>query len=243
MSAFFIKLKDMSSIKKIINNGRSEVIPSDRLGGIHDAIRNDEAVNLKQLNTAINSTLEGNNNTFTGTNTHSGTETFTNSAGVTTNTITPATSGAGTSFKVPAGIKTTTPIAATDILSGGTYGLSKADGLALALPALATVDIGTKFKFHILTSCTSVGYVISTGEAGDVFVGSLWCTIANPDAANDMELNLASGTVNTLTLGATTACGLAGGWFEVTAISATQWAIGGVCLGSGTVASNLFSTV
>lgn len=181
------------------------------------------------------------NNTFSGNNGHTGTETFTSATGVTTAVITPAVSGAGTAVKVPAGVVTTTPFAPT--LSGGTYGLSKADGLAVTLPALATAGIGTKLTFHILTSCTSVGYVFSPGEAGDVMVGSLWATIANPDAANDMELNIADGTENTLTLGATTACGLAGGWVEFTAISATQWAVRGVVLGSGTVASNLFTTV
>lgn len=180
---------------------------------------------------------------FTGNNTHTGTETFTNEAGVTTDTLTPATSGAGTSYLRPAGVKTTTPIAATALKSGGVYGLSKADGLAITLPALSTAIIGTTFKFHILTSCTSVGYVFSKGAAPDVFVGGLWSTIANPDAANDMEFNIASGTVNTLTLGATTACGLAGGWVEFTAISTTQWAVNGVVLGSGTLASNLFTTV
>lgn len=200
----------------------------------------DDAVTKAQLD-AIDNTLLAANNAFTGNNTHTGTETFSNAAGVTTDTITPATSGAGTALKVPAGVQTTTPFAPTK--SGGVYGLSKADGLAVTLPALATVGIGTTFKFHILTTCTSVGYVFSTGEAGDVFVGGLWCTIANPDASNDMEFNIAAGTVNTLTLGATTACGLAGGYIEVTAISATQWAINGTCLGSGTLASNLFTTV
>jgi len=183
------------------------------------------------------------NNTTTGNNTHSGTETFSNATGVTTDTLTPATSGAGTSYLRPAGRLTTTPIAATALKSGGVYTLAKADGITVALPALATATIGTTFKFHVETASTSGGYVISTGEAGDVFFGSLWATIANPDAANDMELNVAATTVNTLTLGATTACGLAGGWFEVTAISATQWAISGIVLGSGTVASDLFSTV
>jgi hypothetical protein len=235
------------NIFKYLSGRKDEVYLSQNaipLRNVAAGTKSGDAVPYEQaLKVAADGTTQATNIAFTGTNTHSGPETFSNATGATTDVLTPRTSGAGTSFKVPAGIKTTTPIAATAILSGGTYGLSKADGLALALPALATVDIGTKFKFHILTSCTSVGYVISTGEAGDVFVGSLWCTIANPDAANDMELNLASGTVNTLTLGATTACGLAGGWFEVTAISATQWAISGICLGSGTLASNLFSTV
>jgi len=183
------------------------------------------------------------NNTTTGNNTHSGTETFSGATGVTTDTVTPATSGAGTSYYRPAGIKTTTPIAATALKSGGVYGLSKADGLAVTLPAAATATIGYTVRFHILTSCTSTGYVISTGEAGDVMIGGLWSCIANPDAANDMEFNIADGTENTLTLGATTACGLAGGYVDFTCISATQWAVSGTVLGSGIIASTLFSTV
>lgn len=214
-----------------------------RLSGFLRGVNADDVAIVDQVVALDTSDNVSGSYAFTGANTHSGTETFSNAAGVTTNTITPRTSGAGTSLQVPAGVYTTTPQALAITQSGGTYGLSKADGLAVTLPALATVGLGTKFKFHIITTCTSVGYVINTGEAGDVFVGSLWATIANPDAANDMELNLAAGTVNTLTLGATTACGLAGGWVEVTAISATQWAVSGIVLGSGTVASDLFSTV
>ncbi|MCC7514547.1 MAG: hypothetical protein IT212_07625 [Bacteroidia bacterium] len=175
---------------------------------------------------------------FTGENTHSGVETFSNATGATTDTITPRTSGGGTSVLRPAGVVTTTPL--TAIKSGGVYGLSKADGLAVTLPALSTALIGTTFRFHILTSCTSVGYVFTTSN---VMIGGLWATIANPDAANDMEFNIASSTNNTLTLGATTACGLAGGYIDFTAISATQWAVSGTVLGSGTLASNLFTTV
>lgn len=208
-----------------------------------DAVPFEQAVETDSDNAFTGANSYSGVQTYTGNNTHSGTETFSNAAGVTTDVITPRTSGAGTSIKSPAGIFTGAAVTAGSLLSNGVYGLSKADGQTVALPALATVNIGHKIKFHILTDCTSVGYVISTGEAGDVFVGSLWCTIANPDAANDMELNIAATTVNTLTLGATTACGLAGGWFEVTAISATQWAISGICLGSGTLASNLFTTV
>lgn len=207
------------------------------LGNLADGSAATDAATVGQ------SAILSKDNATTGNNTHSGTETFTNAAGVTTNTVTPATSGAGTSYYRPAGIKTTTPIAATALKSGGVYGLSKADGLAVTLPAAATATIGYTVRFHILTTCTSVGYVISTGEAGDVMVGGLWATIANPDAGNDMEFNIADGTENTLTLGATTACGLAGGYVDFTCISATQWAVSGTVLGSGTVASNLFTTV
>lgn len=182
--------------------------------------------------------------TFTGNNTHSGTETFSNAAGVTTDTITPRTSGAGTALRIPTGVYTTTPVALSVTQSGGHYGLSKADGLAVTLPEITAATVGMRFTFTILTSCTSVGYVISTAAASsDVMIGGIWATIANPDAANDMEFNIAATTVNTLTLGATTAAGLAGGSVEFTAISATQWAVSGTVLGSGTIASNLFTTV
>lgn len=206
-------------------------------GGALPGILGTDLVNKAQLDLAITSTFEGNNNDFTGVNT------FTNATGVTTNTITPATSGAGTAFLRKNGVYTTTPVALSVTQSGGHYGLSKADGLAVTLPAISTATLGMWFEFTILTACTSVGYVINTGEAGDVMIGGIWSTIANPDAANDMEFNVAASTNNTLTLGATTAAGLAGGSVRFTAISTTQWAVSGTVLGSGMIASNLFSTV
>ncbi len=169
------------------------------------------------------------------------TATLSASTSVTTDTIVPYTSGAGTASLVPALVRTTTGFAPT--LSGGTYMLSKVDGLTVALPVITAATVGTRFKFHIGLSCTSVGYVITTG-AGSTFLGGLYATIAaGSAAANDSEFNIATSTNNTLTLGATTACGLAGGWVEVVAVSTTVWAVSGVVLGSGTIASNLFTTV
>ena len=182
--------------------------------------------------------------TESGTNAFSGVNTFTGATGVTTDTLTPATSGAGTSHLRPAGIFTTATVAAASLKSGGVYGLSKADGQTITLPAAATATIGYNLRFHIVTTCTSVGYVFSKGEAGDVMVGGLYATIAaGSGAAADSEFNIADGTENTLTLGATTACGLAGGYVDFTCISATQWAVSGTVLGSGAIASNLFTTV
>lgn len=209
-----------------------------RATGNGEAVPYEQAVKFDADGTTISITGK----TFSGNNTFSGVQTFSNSEGVTTNTITPETSGAGTAMRKPAGIYTTTPQALSVTQSGGVYGLSKADGLAVTLPALSAALVGTSFEFHILTSSTSVGYVIDTTN---VMIGGLWCTIADPGAggANDFQFNIASGTNNTLTLGATTACGLAGGYVKFTAISATQWAVSGTVLGSGTLASDLFTTV
>lgn len=175
-----------------------------------------------------------------GTNTFSGVNTFTNATGATTDVITPATSGLGTQIKRPVVAVTGASVSPTKW--NGIYSLAKADGIAVTLPSISTVDIGTVLTFPILTSCTSVGYIF-TSATGDVMIGGLWCTIANPDAANDMEFNIASSTNNTLTLGATTACGLASGCVEFMAISATQWFVRGTVLGSGTLSSTLFTTV
>ncbi len=160
---------------------------------------------------------------------------------LTADIIIPKTSGAGTSSLVPAANKVASFNPATTV-SGGNYMLSKVDGLSVVLPVITAALVGMKYKFYIGLTCTSVGYVITTG-AGSTMLGMVYGTIAHPDAANDAQWNIATSTNNTLTLGATTACGLAGGWVEFTAVSTTIWAVNGMVLGSGTIASNLFTTV
>ncbi len=221
----------MASVKKV--NSRTELIPADRLGGIHQAILGDEAVNKSQMDTAIGNaigtTIEASNNTFTGTNT------FSNAAGVTTDIITERTSGNGTYMKVHAAIVTALTLAPTALTSGSTYALSKADGQTITLPALSAANIGITYKFKIITSCTSVGYVINT-TGTDVFIGGIYGTIAAPNATNDALFSVSTAN-KTMTFGATTTCGLLGGWIEVTAISATQWQVNGLVLGTGTIAT------
>jgi len=213
-----------------------------RLKNVAAAVLGSDVVIKSQLDTAIGTTLEANNNDFTGTNTHSGTETFSNAAGVTTDIITERTAGAGTGIKKPvltvtaATLTSATTPAISATTSGTTYALSKADGQTITLPALSATNIGITYKLVIKTSCTSVGYVINT-TGTDVFIGGLWQTIANPGAGvNDFEFSTSTAN-KTITLDATTKCGLIGGWVELTAISATQWHVSGVVLGSGTVAS------
>jgi len=70
----------MGSVKSYQNGALTKLTPKPaRLGGILAGVNDDEAVNKAQLDTAINSTLEGNDNVFTGANTFSGVNTFTNS--------------------------------------------------------------------------------------------------------------------------------------------------------------------
>lgn len=155
---------------------------------------------------------------------------------VTTGSIVERVAGAGTAVKNPSGIITAATLAPTALTSNSYYALSKVDGLTVTLPALSATNIGLRYKFAIITSCTSVGYIFNT-TGTNVFIGGVYGTIAGgSDAAADSELSVSS--VNkTITLGATTTCGLAGGWIEVVAISATQWSVSGIVLGSGTIAT------
>lgn len=67
-------------------NGRTQLEPNPtRLGGINDAVLADEAVTKRQFNVGSDTT---GNTTTSGNNTHTGTETFSNATGVTTDNIT-----------------------------------------------------------------------------------------------------------------------------------------------------------
>ena len=59
-------------------------------------------------------------------------------------------------------------LSATD--SGKTFFLSKADGIAVTLPALAA---GLRFTFIVQTSVTSTGYTIATNGGADVIAVSV----------------------------------------------------------------------
>jgi hypothetical protein len=190
------------------------------------------------IQTAITTDISDNNIAFTGTNTHSGTETFSNAAGVTTDTITPRTSGAGTSLQAPV-----TPWLlnlSPAITASGSVFLANATTTTVAntitLPACTAGGVGTMFKVKVIKAVTAGGtYVVNT-TGSDVFLGGVYGTIAAPNATND-ALFAASTANKTLTLNATTTGGLIGGWLEFTMISATQWSVSGVTLGTGTIAT------
>lgn len=222
------------------NSGQLRLLAANSAGNTVTTI-----TNASQTTTAVMTIPDTNRNSnfvmttivngFTGNNTHSGTETFSNAAGVTTDIISERTAGAGTAIKTPiisAGAATLAPTAAQ---SGSVIALAKADGITVTLPACSATNIGIRYRFQIAVSCTSVGYIINT-TGTDVFLGGIYGSIAAPNATNDAFFG--TSTVNkTITLNATTTCGLIGGWVEVVCVSATQWMVTGVTLGTGTIAT------
>lgn len=178
-------------------------------------------------------------NTHTGAETHSGAEVFSNAAGVTTDTVTPRTSGAGTSLQAPVINWTLNSSPAVTQSGAVIYANAATTTVAntVTLPACATASIGTTFKIKVVKAVTAGGtYVINT-TGTDVFLGGIYGTIANNSTAGD-SLFAASTANKTITLSATTQCGLIGGWIELTMISATQWSVSGMLLGTGSIASN-----
>jgi hypothetical protein len=180
-------------------------------------------------------------NTHAGAETHTGLEIFSNALGLKSDMISERTAGAGTIIKTPvlavtgATLTALTTPAISATTSGTTYTLSKVDGITVTLPACSATNVGLKYRFAIITSVTSVGYIINTTGA-DVFVGGVWGAIATPDAANDMKFG-ASTANKTITLSATTTGGLVGGYIDVVCVSATQWHVAGVTLGTGVIAT------
>lgn len=226
---------------------RIEPSIKSRLGGLSPAALGDEAVVLAQVPTKDGTGTIAEVINFTGANTHTGVEThsgaethsglevFSNALGLKTDIISERTSGAGTAIKTPVISAGAATLAPTAEQSGSIIALAKADGITVTLPACSATNIGIRYKFLVAVSCTSVGYVINT-TGTDVFLGGIYGTIANPDAANDMEFSTSTAN-KTITLDATTKCGLIGGWVEVVCVSGTQWMVTGVTLGTGTIVS------
>lgn len=227
----------------ITQNSSGHDAHGKKIQNVAAAVGDNDVVIKSQLDTAINSTLEGNDNAFIGNNTHTGTETFYNTNGVTTNVVTERTAGAGTSIKTPvlavtgATLTSATTPAITALTSGTTYTLSKVDGITVTLPACSATNVGLTYKFAIITSVTSVGYIINT-TGSDVFVGGILVRIADLQADPSQDSLFGASTANkTITLSATTTGGLVGGYVEVTCVSATQWHVNGLCLGTGNIAT------
>lgn len=108
-----------------------------------------------------------------------------------------------------------------------------AAGYTYTLPVITANDVGTTFQFFTTVSCTSVAQKIITGAASSFLLGEvLMYTTATASPAG-FAFN---GTTHVAcTMAGTTTGGLIGTHITVTALSATQWAISGTILGSGTI--------
>lgn len=118
--------------------------------------------------------------------------------------------------------------------SGALCMFSTAAGYAYTLPAITAENIGMWFDFLITTTITSVA-ARTACTAGDFIFGSF---IQSPDGTALLAAFAADGTTHlAISMNGTTTGGYAGDSYRLTAINATQWAIQGLGLATGTEAT------
>jgi hypothetical protein len=116
--------------------------------------------------------------------------------------------------------------------SGALCVFDKADGAKFTLPA---AEAGLTFDFIIAGTPTSVGHRVEC-VSGDYIVGSILMDDGDTGLTTTAAAFNGSSHV-AIDMNAVTDGWLAGGFFRLTAISNTQWAISGHLLHTGNVAS------
>jgi hypothetical protein len=116
--------------------------------------------------------------------------------------------------------------------SGAMCLMDSAAGVVYTLP---TPSIGMFFDFMVSVTITSNAAKVITNLATEFLLGQV--TLAN-SAATTAESFLANGTtIRACSSNGSTTGGVAGDYYRVTAISATQWAISGLMSNTSTAAT------
>jgi len=117
--------------------------------------------------------------------------------------------------------------------SGALCLLDAAAGVVYTLPAPSE---GMDFEFLVTVAVTSNAHKVITNAATVFLVGGI--IMGDVTVAQSGDYFEANGTTHVaLSAAGSTTGGLLGERYRVTAISATQWAIHGVCHGAGTLAT------
>jgi len=120
----------------------------------------------------------------------------------------------------------------TDADSGSVCVLDVAGGLTVVLPS---AQPGLNFKFVVKTTFTTAG-IINTAATDELYSGTLM--LVDPATATDMNAFSADESDDdSIDLGSAAQGWLAGGWFNVVAISDTRWHVSGQLVGDGTLAT------
>lgn len=116
--------------------------------------------------------------------------------------------------------------------SGAVARFDVATGVVYTLPP---PQIGMTFDFVVTVSVTSNAHKIITDAATTFLVGAV--VMGSIATASPGGFSANGTTIRALSANGTTTGGLIGETYRVTCISATQWQISGVCIGSGTLAT------
>ena len=96
-------------------------------------------------------------------------------------------------------------------------------------------NLGTTFTFFLPSTATAVKVITA---ASNFLLGQITIGVDAAATAGSVVMYAAVGTTTrSVNLNGTTTGGLAGSYFTVTAVTATQWLVQGMLLGSGTLAT------
>ena len=124
----------------------------------------------------------------------------------------------------------------TEAQSGALCLFDRAAGIVYTLPSLASITAGTHYDFLVTVSVTSNAHkVITNVIASQFIVGSV--TMVTIATASPAGFSANGTTIAALSAAGTTTGGLIGETYRLTALSATQWGISGVTVGSGVIAT------
>lgn len=128
------------------------------------------------------------------------------------------------------GVGATRTLLATE--SGALCLFDRAAGIVYTLP---TPVANMQFEFFVTVSVTSNAHKIITKATTEFLLGAV--TMVTIATASPAGFSANGTTITALSAAGTTTGGLIGEHYKVTAISATQWLIEGICVGSGTIAT------
>ncbi len=116
--------------------------------------------------------------------------------------------------------------------SGASQLFDSASGIVYTLPPPI---VGREFEFFVTTTITSNSAKIITDSATTFLLGEVLTYTTATASGAGFAFN---GTTHVAcTMNGTTTGGVIGTWIRVKAISATQWFISGLIVGSGTIAT------
>lgn len=117
--------------------------------------------------------------------------------------------------------------------SGSLCLMDRAAGVIYTLP---TPSIGMQFEFLVTVSVTSNAHkIVTAATASQFLLGEVFMYTTATASGAGFAANGSS--IGALSANGSTTGGLIGERYIVTAISTTQWAIWGQCVGSGTIAT------
>lgn len=113
-----------------------------------------------------------------------------------------------------------------------------AAGFTYTLPTLTANDVGTYYDFQVTVSATSVAHKV-IAAAAQYMIGVLHQGILDttPAANPGPKLFAAGGTDIAVSMAGTTTGGLIGTRIRLEAATASTWAISGIVVASGTIAT------